>query len=123
MPKRKSSRNTSSFKRLRTEEVLVKCEELDSCELPGLSAFSSISESSTETNSLESEVYKKTKNKRSSHHSSEKFYRMFKRDMELFQRSIDVKFSYLENLIQNVLRNQREYMFLNLLVSFKRYGS
>lgn len=106
MPKRKASSNSVSHKRARIEEVIVKSEDPDSDFDRSNDGSSTSSDSSIDSEAAR-KVFKKYRKKISSVHSSKKYYRMFKRDMELFQRSIDVKFSYLENLIQNVLRNQQ----------------
>lgn len=106
MPKRNASNNSVSQKRARIEEVIVKCEDPETDFDQTSDGLSTSSGSSIDSEAAR-KVFKKYRKKISSVHSSKKYYRMFKRDMELFQRSIDVKFSYLENLIQNVLRNQQ----------------
>jgi Domain of unknown function (DUF4806) len=104
MPKRRSETSNGSFKRAKIEEVIVKSEIIDSSDYS--------EKSSTSTSSVDSEtmnkVIKKYKKKMSSGGSPKRYYRMFKRDMELFQRNIDVKLKYIENLLQDVIRNQQQ---------------
>lgn len=104
MPKRKSIAFNGSSKRSRIEQVIVKSELCDSSDSDA-SEKSSTSSSSIDSDTM-NKVIKKYKKKMSSAGSSKRYYRLFKRDMELFQRNIDVKLKYIENQLEEVIRNQ-----------------
>lgn len=112
MPKRKSNTTNGSSKRARNEEVIVKMEDPDNFVAGSFRFDDEIdSESTSSESSIDSDainkVVKKFKKKMTGG-SSKRYYRLFKRDMELFQKNIDIKLNYIENLLQEVLRNQNK---------------
>lgn len=99
----KESINNSS-KRIKIEQILLKEEQW-----PEVSSSEDEIETPDSDTSIDSDAMNRSlnyKRKMSFGKASQKYYRLFKRDMELFQRTVDVKLQYIENLLQEVLRNQ-----------------
>lgn len=67
---------------------------------------SSNSDSSSSSDSSDSDYLRKVKKLRRKDQNAKKYYKKIRRQMDTFQRNIDIKLNYMEIILQNILKAQ-----------------
>ena len=103
MPKRSKTKSGARRKKSGNEtdrlaEVFIQEEKNDSS--------SSNTDSSSSSDSSDSDYLRKVKKLRRKDQNAKKYYKKIRRQMDTFQRNIDIKLNYMEIILQNILKAQ-----------------
>ncbi|CAO1383648.1 unnamed protein product [Diamesa hyperborea] len=103
MPKRAKTKSGARRKKSgiepdRLAEILIQEEKNDSS--------SSSTDSSSSSDSSDSDYLRKVKKLRRKDQNAKKYYKKIRRQMDTFQRNIDIKLNYMEIILQNILKSQ-----------------
>ena len=103
MPKRAKSKSGARRKKSGNEtdrfaEIIIREEKNDSS--------SSNTDSSSSSDSSDSDYLRKVKKLRKKDQNAKKYYKKIRRQMDTFQRNIDIKLNYMEIILQNILKAQ-----------------
>lgn len=103
MPKRAKTKSGARKRKSGNEidrmaEVFIQEEKNDSS--------SSNSDSSSSSDSSDSDYLRKVKKLRRKDQNAKKYYKKIRRQMDTFQRNIDIKLNYMEIILQNILKAQ-----------------
>lgn len=104
MPKRVKTKSSARRKKSGNEterlaEVFIQEERQDS-------SSSNTDSSSSSDSSDDSDYLRKVKKLRRKDHNAKKYYKKIRRQMDTFQRNIDIKLNYMEIILQNILKAQ-----------------
>ncbi|CAO1408154.1 unnamed protein product [Diamesa serratosioi] len=103
MPKRVKTKSSARKKKSGNEterlaEVYIQEERNNSS--------SSNTDSSSSSDSSDSDYLRKVKKLRRKDQNAKKYYKKIRRQMDTFQRNIDIKLNYMEIILQNILKAQ-----------------